>query len=73
MENILVIVPSEWVKQERDYIVNLTSITTATFNTMSGMSMTDLNTQLESLGFFTDEKRVVDVMVINEEVFFKFE
>lgn len=73
MSQILVIVPPEWTKQDRDYIVGLTGITTNNFNAMSGMSMTDLNAQLESLQYFTDERRVVDVMVINDEVFFKFE
>lgn len=73
MSQILVIVPPEWTKQEYDYIVNLTGITAANFNMMSGMSMTDLNAQLESLGYFTDEKRVVDVMVISDQIFFKLE
>lgn len=73
MSNILVIVPPEWARQDYDYIVNLTGITATSFNTMSGMSMTDLNTQLEGLGYFTDEKRVTDVMVVSEQIFFKLE
>lgn len=73
MSNILVIVPPEWTRQDYDYIVNLTGITVASFNAMSGMPMTDLNIQLEGLGYFTDEKRVVDVMVVSEQIFFKLE
>ncbi len=73
MSNILVIVPPEWSPVSKDDLSNLTGYTIAAFTEMQGRSMTDLNDRLRPTGWLPAGKRVLDVFVINDELFFKFE
>ncbi len=72
MSEILVIVPPEWTPQNRDEILGVSGFTIQYFQEASGRNMTDLNDRLASLGWFKDDLRIIDVLVINEEIFFKF-
>ena len=73
MSEVLVIVPPEWTPVSKDEVCNLTGYTVAAFTEMQGRSMTDLNDRLRPTGWLPAGMRVLDVFVINNEVFFKFE
>lgn len=71
MSEILVIVPPEWTAVDMDTMSGLVGYTQQTWADMQGHDTRDLNAALEGLGWFQDERRVIDVMVINQQLFFK--
>ena len=71
MSEILVIVPPEWTPQSYDNMASLVGYTWGQWQELQGRSTVDLNEALERLNWFTDEKRVIDVLVINDQLFFK--
>ena len=73
MGEILVIVPSEWTFVEKDILTDKAGYTLQGFVELQGRQMDDLNARLEVSGWFTDERRVVDVLVVNEQLYFKLE
>ncbi len=72
MSEILVIVPPEWVRQDMDQIGALTGFTLSYMQDIQGQIPTDLNDRLDAAGYFTSELRVADVLVLNEQLYFKF-
>jgi len=72
MSEILVIVPPEWVHQDMDQIAMLTGFTFSYMQGIQGQIPNDLNERLEAAGYFPDDLRVADVLVINEQVYFRF-
>jgi hypothetical protein len=72
MSEILVIVPPEWVHQDMDQIGQMTGFPFSYMQDIQGQIPTDLNDRLDAAGYFTSELRVADVLVINEQVYFRF-
>lgn len=72
MDNILVVVPPEWTPVSYDIVADMTGFTWSDFSNISGR-ITDVNDRLESRGYFTNELRVIDVLVVlGEQLYFKF-
>lgn len=73
MSEFLLIAPSEWVKVDADQMTGLIGYSIGMFADIQGRGMTDLNTVLRPSGWLPEGQRVLDVSVINNELFFKFE
>jgi len=73
MSEILVIVPEGWERQDRDTIVNLTGFDETSLTAMQGGNVGDLNDRLLEAGYFPDDRRVVDVLVLDGQIFFRIE
>lgn len=72
MSQILVVVPPEWAQVDYDGMASIIGYTWGQWQELQGRSTTDLNDALERAGWFQDERRVQDVLVINENLYFKF-
>ncbi len=73
MSEILVIVPPEWTPVLMEDIGSVISCSMAMFTEIQGRSMTDLNDTLRPTGWLPEGQRVLDVFVINNQLFMKFE
>ena len=71
--DVLVIVPNEWKSVDVDQMAGLIGYTVANFEELQGRSMVDLNERLRPTGFLPEGMRVLDVFVVNGQVFFKYE
>lgn len=72
MDNILVVVPPEWTPVSYNIVADMTGFTWNDFANISGR-ITDVNDRLESRGYFTNDLRVIDVLVVlGEQLYFKF-
>lgn len=74
MGNILVIMPSEWEKQDTDSICQYGN-TSIQWLAEMGQATTDLNERLRTNGYFAegDNRYVQDVQVVAETIYFKFD
>ena len=71
--DVLVIVPPEWKSIDVDQMAGLIGYTVANFEELQGRSAFDLNERLRPTGFLPEGMRVLDVFVVNGQVFFKYE
>jgi len=73
VSNILVIVPPEWTLVSFDELNAIIGYTLDNYVSLQGRSMTDINDALVAANWFQDERRISDVLVMNENVYFKLE
>lgn len=73
MSEILVIVPAEWTPVEKDEMAGLIGWTIQTFSEVQGRPMIQLNEALLPTGWLPEGMRVLDVLVINDKLYFKYE
>lgn len=71
--NVLVIVPSEWTQVSIETMNQLINWNLSQFVELQGRSLSDLNMLLRPTGWLPEGQRVLDVFVINEQLFMKFE
>lgn len=71
--DVLVIVSSDWTPINLGDIQRLINWSLPQFIDIQGRSMYDLNMYLRPTGWLPEGKRVLDVFVINEQLFMKFE
>lgn len=71
MSQILVVVPSEWTQISYDEMAGVIGYSWQMFSDLQGRSATDLNERLEQASWFQDDRRVQDVLVLNETLYFK--
>ncbi len=73
MGDILVVMPPEWNEESFDTISSLTGDgMTAIQSFADSKHFSDLNAKLECAGYFKDTARIVDIQIINNQLFFKF-
>lgn len=71
--DVLVIVSSEWTPVPPETMNQLIGWNLSQFVDLQGHSPYDLNMYLRPTGWLPEGKRVLDVFVINEQLFMKFE
>jgi hypothetical protein len=71
MSEILVVVPPEWTPVDLDTMSNLLGYTYQTWVDMQGRDMRELNDKLVELNWYADDRRLIDVMVINQKLYLK--
>ena len=73
MSEILVIMPPEWVEQNADSISAMVGDSLGAMQTFADTKhFSDLNQKLELANYFTDNLRIVDILVLNNQLYFKF-
>jgi len=73
MSQILVIVPPEWTRIDVDAMCSISGDTLATLSEMQGHTPNDLNDKLAAAGWFADERRIADLMVLDSTVYLRLE
>lgn len=73
MSEILVVVPEGWAKQDRNIILDMSGFDEGALTTMQGGNVNELNERLVASGFFLDDRRIVDVLVLDGQIFFRIE
>jgi hypothetical protein len=71
MSEILVVVPPEWSPVSYDEVSGMTGFDWTYWKESQGRGMADINDRLAN--WLPAGMRVMDVLVINEQLFFKYE
>ena len=72
MSQILVIVPPEWAPVDKDLVAELTNVSLAEMIDLQGRGApSDLNDKLDVAGWFADERRIQDVLVLDDRLYFR--
>ena len=73
MSEILVIVPPEWTLVDSNLVMDIVSVSLPDLAAMQGHVPSDLTARLVAAGYIDADKRVIDVLVLDNNLYLRIE